>query len=109
MGNASVTYGTTVGWASQTHLPKSTVIAAAWCPDNNSLRPAYVVCVDQAFGAVVVAIRGTNDVSDMLINAATKPEEFEDGMAHGGFVHATNSLLPYVARAPCPAPMQEKS
>ena len=57
------------------------------------MRPAYVVCVDAPYGAVVVAIRGTNDPSDLLLNTATQPEKFEGGEVHGGFLHASQSLL----------------
>eukprot|EP00271_Cylindrocystis_brebissonii_P011758 TRINITY_DN29695_c0_g1_i1.p1 TRINITY_DN29695_c0_g1~~TRINITY_DN29695_c0_g1_i1.p1 ORF type:complete len:482 (+),score=143.48 TRINITY_DN29695_c0_g1_i1:447-1892(+) len=80
-------------WALLTGLPENTILTSCWTPDEETLRPAFVVCVDAAFGAAVVGIRGTQDLNDLMINAATHPEEFEGGQAHAGFVRATTHLL----------------
>ena len=42
-------------------------------------RPAFVVLVDGPFNAVVLAVRGTADMTDMLLNAAAEPVDFKDG------------------------------
>eukprot|EP00850_Spirogloea_muscicola_P010125 SM000058S18555 [mRNA] locus=s58:549465:552515:- [translate_table: standard] len=79
--------------AAQTNLPESAIIAADWNPCSERLRPAYVVALDAAMGAIVVAVRGTNDPVDMMLNSATHPVEFMDGYVHGGFLHASNHLV----------------
>lgn len=85
--------GEPAAWSLLTHLPENAIVTAQWTPDNDTMRPAYVVCVDPSYGAVVVAIRGTNDATDMILNAAMTPEDFEGGQAHAGFIHATEHLL----------------
>lgn len=44
------------------HLPESAVVGARWEADSSSLRPAYVVCIDAPYGAVVLTVRGTSQV-----------------------------------------------
>lgn len=43
-------------------LPESVIVAAEWNPCQETLRPAYVVCIDAPHGAVVLAVRGTSQV-----------------------------------------------
>ncbi|KAL3691228.1 hypothetical protein R1sor_004879 [Riccia sorocarpa] len=74
------------------HLPESSIIASEWDPCQDSFRPAYVVFVDAPMGAVVLAVRGTSHVIDMLLNSGASPEPFSNGTAHGGFVHGANVL-----------------
>ncbi|BBN10390.1 sn1-specific diacylglycerol lipase [Marchantia polymorpha subsp. ruderalis] len=85
------------------HLPESAIVACEWQPCQDSFRPAYVVFVDAPMGAVVLAVRGTSHVIDMLLNSGTSPEPFCDGTAHGGFAHASNVLfeqaLPHLLKA----------
>ncbi|KAJ7532751.1 hypothetical protein O6H91_13G018300 [Diphasiastrum complanatum] len=87
----------------QSQLPESSIVAAQWNPHQETLRPAYVVCVDPPFEAVVMVVRGTSHVVDILINAGAAPEPFYGGYAHGGFVQATNALLkeakPHIEKA----------
>lgn len=47
--------------------------AATFC------RPAFVVAIDGPFNAVVLAVRGTADMTDMLLNAAAEPVDFKGG------------------------------
>jgi hypothetical protein len=47
----------------QSHLPESAIVAAEWTPNQETLRPAYVVCIDAPYGAVVLSVRGTSQVS----------------------------------------------
>ncbi|XP_024372347.1 uncharacterized protein [Physcomitrium patens] len=87
----------------QSQLPESTIVAAEWNPCQNTLRPAYVVCIDGPYGAVVLSIRGTSQIVDMLVNSGTSAEPFRDGRAHGGFAKAAESLVqqvvPHIKRA----------
>eukprot|EP00897_Mesotaenium_endlicherianum_P001926 jgi/Mesen1/1761/ME000014S01171 len=80
-------------WSLLTHLPEGSIIASQWFPHMESMRPAHVVSIDPPFGAVVVAVRGTQDVSDMLCNAGAHPEDFEGGQIHSGFLRAANELM----------------
>ncbi|KAL2622729.1 hypothetical protein R1flu_002934 [Riccia fluitans] len=74
------------------HLPESSIIASEWDPCQDSFRPAYVVFVDAPMDAVVLAVRGTSHVIDMLLNSGASPEPFCNGSAHGGFIHGANVL-----------------
>jgi hypothetical protein len=47
----------------QSHLPESAIVAAQWMPNQETLCPAYVVCIDAPYGAVVLSVRGTSQVS----------------------------------------------
>ncbi len=44
------------------HLPESAIVGAEWTADPSSLRPAFAVCVDAPYGAVILAVRGTSEV-----------------------------------------------
>lgn len=46
-------------------LPESVIVAAEWNPCQETLRPAYVVCIDAPFGAVVLTVRGTSQVTSL--------------------------------------------
>ncbi|KAI5078779.1 hypothetical protein GOP47_0006450 [Adiantum capillus-veneris] len=85
------------------HLPESLLVHAEWNPDQNSLRPTYTVSIDAPYNAVVLAIRGTSHVVDMLVNSGACPEDFRGGKSHAGFAHATEVLLkeaePHIKRA----------
>ncbi|CAI5524266.1 unnamed protein product, partial [Closterium sp. Naga37s-1] len=89
--------GDSATWSLQTCLPESAIVHAQWQPHNQRVRPAFVVCVDPQLGAVVVAVRGTSDTADMLVNAGTFPHDFLGGKVHSGFLHASTHLL-YEAR-----------
>ncbi|MCO5611698.1 hypothetical protein L7F22_065956 [Adiantum nelumboides] len=77
----------------QTQLPESALVHAEWNPDQQSLRPAYTVWIDGAYGAVVLSIRGTSHVIDMLVDSGAAAESFHGGQAHAGYVHGANVLL----------------
>lgn len=79
------------------HLPESAIVGAEWTADPSSLRPAFAVCVDAPYSAVILAVRGTSEVIDMLVNSGASMEPFLEGVAHGGFAHATEQLLEEVA------------
>ncbi|CAI5991024.1 unnamed protein product [Closterium sp. NIES-64] len=85
--------GDIASWSLQTCLPESAIVHAQWQPHNQRVRPAFVVCVDAQLGAVVVAVRGTSDTADMLVNAGTFPHDFLGGKVHSGFLHASTHLL----------------
>lgn len=86
-----------------TQLPESSLVHAEWNPDQTSLRPAYTISIDAPFGAVVVSIRGTSHIVDILVNSGASPEDFRGGKSHAGYVHAAEALLkevePHLKRA----------
>ena len=43
-------------------LPESVIVAAEWNPCQETLRPAYVICIDAPYGAIVLTVRGTSQV-----------------------------------------------
>jgi len=54
---------------------------------------AYVVCLDHAYEAIVLAIRGTHGLHDLLTDAAATNTAFLTGYAHSGMAHAVATLL----------------
>ncbi|CAI5531716.1 unnamed protein product, partial [Closterium sp. Naga37s-1] len=91
--------GDSTTWSLQTCLLESAIVHAQWQPHNQRVRPAFVVCVDAQLGAVVVAVRGTSDTADMLVNAGTFPHDFLGGKpgrrcGHLGR-HENNRLHPH--------------
>ena len=87
----------------QSLLPESAIVAAEWNPCHETLRPAYAVCIDAPHGAVVLSVRGTSHIVDMLVNSGASAEPFLGGQAHGGFAKATDQLveqvLPHIKKA----------
>lgn len=51
----------------QSQLPESAIVAAEWNPCQESLRPAYAVCIDASHGAIVLSVRGTSQVHSLSI------------------------------------------
>jgi hypothetical protein len=87
----------------QSQLPESTIVAAEWNPCHETLRPAYAVCIDAPHGAIVLSVRGTSQIVDMLVNSGASADPFLDGQAHGGFAKATDNLveqvMPHIKKA----------
>ncbi|EFJ22158.1 hypothetical protein SELMODRAFT_451449 [Selaginella moellendorffii] len=75
------------------HLPESSIVTAVWNPEQESMRPAFALSVDHSYGALVLSVRGTSHVIDILVSAGAMPAPFESGHAHGGFARATDALL----------------
>lgn len=57
------------------------------------LEPAYYVAVDDVRQAIIVCVRGTWSIADMLINFVVSPEPHLDGLGHRGMVQAARNLL----------------
>ena len=54
--------------------------------------PRHFVALDEAHGAIVVAIRGTNSISDIITDLLCGNEPFAGGYAHGGMKTAAEAL-----------------
>jgi len=58
--------------------------------------PGYLVTVDKSLGCVVVALRGTASISDVLADLVCQPIRIalggEDGLAHDGMLRAAERL-----------------
>eukprot|EP00873_Tetraselmis_striata_P018270 jgi/Tetstr1/438534/TSEL_027086.t1 len=73
------------------HMPESALLASAWCATSE--RPAYMLAADPSRRTLVVAVRGTAEPVDMLINAAFSPAPFQHGTAHSGMLAAARAVL----------------
>ncbi|GAQ79783.1 sn1-specific diacylglycerol lipase [Klebsormidium nitens] len=80
-------------WSIQTAMPESNLLCCNLESNSDAMRPAFVVAIDGPFNAVVLAVRGTADMTDMLLNAAAEPVDFKAGRAHAGLVHASKGVL----------------
>ncbi|KAH7301690.1 hypothetical protein KP509_23G038300 [Ceratopteris richardii] len=54
-------------------------VHAKWNPDLNSLCPAYAISIGAPFNAVVLTIRGSSNIIDMLIDSGARPKDFHGG------------------------------
>lgn len=61
--------------------------------DGEGIRaPRHFVAVDEREKSIVVAIRGTNSISDIITDLLCDNEPFAGGYAHGGMKRAAESL-----------------
>lgn len=61
--------------------------------DGEGIRaPRHFVAVDEVQKSIVVAIRGTNSISDIITDLLCDNEPFAGGYAHGGMKRAAESL-----------------
>lgn len=61
--------------------------------DGEGIRaPRHFVAVDEVQKSIVVAIRGTNSISDIITDLLCDNEPFAGGYAHGGMKEAAESL-----------------
>eukprot|EP00928_Gymnodinium_smaydae_P084476 TRINITY_DN6774_c0_g2_i2.p1 TRINITY_DN6774_c0_g2~~TRINITY_DN6774_c0_g2_i2.p1 ORF type:complete len:639 (+),score=117.36 TRINITY_DN6774_c0_g2_i2:133-2049(+) len=72
-------------------LPSDSVICAQWRAQG-PFRPAFVAARDHEMRWIVVAVRGTLSLKDILTDVAAKQVDFLDGRAHEGFVHCADFL-----------------
>ncbi|KAH7314611.1 hypothetical protein KP509_21G010600 [Ceratopteris richardii] len=83
--------------------PEFLARAQHWRAMSEAIYVSYAISIDAPFNAVVLTIRGTSNIIDMLIDSGACPEDFHGGKAHAGYVHATKSLLhevePHLKRA----------
>lgn len=54
--------------------------------------PRHFVALDHTYGAVVVSIRGTNSISDIITDLICSNETFATGYAHGGMKSSAEIL-----------------
>ena len=54
------------------------------------LRPAFILCVDQATSSVVLTIRGTRSLHDAVTDMVASPCEFMGGYVHHGIALAAS-------------------
>lgn len=59
------------------------------------MMPAHFIARDEANKALVVAIRGTSTIRDVLADMAARPIPFAGGMAHTGMAAAVDGILHY--------------
>jgi len=75
-----------------TGLSAEDVVCAQWRA-LGPFRPAFVVCRDHEMRWLVVAVRGTLSVPDVLTDLAVEAAPFIQGVAHEGMLKAATNLL----------------
>mmetsp|Transcript_2287 Transcript_2287/g.7710 ORF Transcript_2287/g.7710 Transcript_2287/m.7710 type:complete len:626 (+) Transcript_2287:3-1880(+) len=85
--------------ASHTHsfvdmlgLSTDDLVCTRW-KESGAFRPAFAIARDHDMKWIVVAVRGTLSMKDVLTDMAAHNVPFLEGLAHEGFVQATQQLL----------------
>jgi len=73
-------------------LRRDDIVDARWTVEGPFL-PAYMVSRDHAMKWIVLSIRGTLSMKDILTDMAVRTVPFLDGQAHEGFVKCTMHLM----------------
>eukprot|EP00741_Cyanophora_paradoxa_P013211 tig00000178_g12761.t2 len=60
--------------------------------ESEPRRPAYFLAVNEASRQVILAIRGTESIYDVLTDLDIEPVPFRDGLAHGGMLESARYL-----------------
>ena len=63
------------------------------CPHSLPTLAAYIVALDHEYEAIVLALRGTHSVTDILTDAAAGNVPFLSGLAHSGMAQAAGALM----------------
>jgi hypothetical protein len=79
--------------AALTGLPVEDILEAQW--RNQSFRPCHYVAIDRAAGCVVISIRGSLEIGDLLSDLSAHPMECSMGGVDGWYVGV--SLLSFIA------------
>jgi len=66
------------------------IIKVQWKSDK--YHPAYIIAFDHRTKNIVVSIRGTMSVYDLITDANNKNEKFMDGKVHSGMRRAANNI-----------------
>ncbi len=69
------------------------VLFVGFDKSSDVLVPKYVIVRDQKSKSIVLAVRGTNDLSDVLIDLDVKETPFLDGHAHTGMLIGAREIL----------------
>ena len=56
-------------------------------------RPSYFICWDERTKSIVLSIRGTLNLHELLVDILPEYSPFRDGLAHGGFLRTAVYLL----------------
>lgn len=89
---ASAVYGSDVPeFCRRAQVDANALIAANMVA--SPLRPAYVIALDHAACAIVLTVRGTHSLRDLLTDAAGDTVPFQAGEAHQGMAVAADILL----------------
>lgn len=96
--------------AALTGIDPSDILLAHW--RNSSFRPCHYVAIDRANCCVVVSIRGTLEIGDLLCDLAADPMEVHlmgvEGWVHQGilaaatYIHCTTQAALAEAARKCP-------
>lgn len=73
-------------------LAAQDIVQAQWRSEG-PFRPAYAIVRDHTMKWIVVTIRGTLSTKDILTDVAARCVPFFQGLAHEGFVHASQNLV----------------
>ena len=77
--------------SSKAVIAPDTILAYRWKSEH--LKPAFFVCHHEALEAIVVVVRGTDDLNDILTDLAAEAVPQLGGLVHMGMFRAADALL----------------
>lgn len=84
--------------ASDLQLRQHDLLAFTLDASAESVVPAYFVAVDRAAKNLVIAVRGTSSLTEVLVNFSVSPDSFLGGRVHRGMHLAAEQLQCELAR-----------
>ena len=60
---------------------------------SEELSPKHAVFLDRSLGAVILAIRGTQSLKDVVIDGLASKEDFLGGFAHQGILNSSKEII----------------
>ena len=72
-------------------LFKSNIIIPLGSGDYHT--PHFIIFTDESTKSVVLAIRGTSNIKDAIVDVVAKEMEFLDGFAHVGMVRSAQRII----------------
>ena len=68
-------------------------------PDDDDHCPRFMLFLDHSTRSVVLAVRGTFSITDVIIDVVCDDEEFLDGYAHRGILRGAKKILAMASTA----------
>ncbi|XP_059086966.1 uncharacterized protein LOC131883499 isoform X2 [Tigriopus californicus] len=74
-------------------IPNDTDIVYTYFKDNGDHVPKFILFLDHEIGSLILSIRGTHSLTDVIIDLICDDEEFLDGHAHRGIMRGSCKVL----------------
>ena len=74
-------------------LKESDKVLKTWFTDQDGFCPKFMIFTDHDSRSIVLAIRGTYSLADVIVDVICDEEEFLDGFAHRGILRGAKKIL----------------